>query len=667
MNMNFHLEVAAFVICIILWIASSLRYKVLDLRDKIYVYVLRIVTIMAPLNLISCAIIRKSVFNLMWLSELIVDLSFLLMVLIWFYINTYLLETIHRKNTIALSGYAVTGLPFLITLILVLINWGTHNIFTVCKVEDSVQIVFNSWFKIPYILAAVCLITYLAIVFGSYRDLIKQRQAVFFAVPFIMLVGYYLQYFLPTIAILGFTYAIVLLLIYLYSYNYNTKIDGMTRLANREAFQKMLDYRIGSNRNMTVAMIALNDFKRVNREYGYLNGNAFIKEIAKYIEEVSPKKCIARYGGDVFGVILEDFTEEQTKEWCDQILERFEHSWKVDKISHTMTACVTLVRYPDMADDMAEILDLLGYLNSYAKQYKNNQCIVCNTEFKEKRQRSVRIASILKEVIQDGKMYVKYQPILDVEANAYTRGEALFRLKDGLLGDISPAEFFPIAEENGYVIEIGYVLIDKICQFIRSFIDAGNEAPIISFNFSRQQIMVDDVEDRIQEILNKYELAPDCIAIELSEEVFSSQYDRAEERIMEMAEHGFRFYLDGFGAGLLDLSNLMELPFEIIKMNKKMIHDAEEHENNYLLISAMTAVFEENGKKILGDGIESEHLKEMADMLFMNYLQGYYLSEPVTEERAKEEFLRTDVVDNTIPTMDEIMDLIKDMEKEELQ
>lgn len=664
MNMNFYLEVAAFVICIILWIASSLRYKVLDLRDKIYVYMLRIVTILAPLNLISCAIIRKNVFNLMWLSELIVDLSFLLMVLIWFYINTYLLETIHRKNTIALSGYAVTGLPFLITLILVLINWGTHNIFTVCKVEDSVQIVFNSWYKIPYILVAVCLITYLAIVFGNYRDLIKQGQAVFFAVPFIMLAGYYLQYLLKTIAILGFTYAIVLLLLYLYSYNYNTKIDGMTRLANREAFQKMLDYRIGSNRNMTVAMIALNDFKRVNREYGYLNGNAFIKEIAKYIEEVSPKKCIARYGGDVFGVILEDFTEEETKEWCDRILERFEHSWKVDKISHTMTACVTLVRYPDMADNMAEILDLLGFLNAYAKQYKNNQCIVCNTEFKEKRQRSVRIASILKEVIQDGKMYVKYQPILDVEANAYTRGEALFRLKDGLLGDISPAEFFPIAEENGYVIEIGYVLIDKICQFIRSIMDEGNKAPIISFNFSRQQIMMDDVESRIQEILNKYELSPDCIAIELSEEVFSTQFDRAKDRVIEMAEHGFRFYLDGFGTGLLDMSHLMELPFEIIKMHKKIIHDAEEHENMYLLVSAMTAVFEENGKKILGDGIESEHLKEIADMLFMDYLQGYYFSEPVTEEKAKEEFLKTNIVENA-PNLNDIMNSIMEMEKEE--
>lgn len=665
MNMNFYLEVAAFVICIILWVASSLRYKVLDLRDKIYVYMLRIVTILAPLNLISCAIIRKSVFNLMWLSELIVDLSFLLMVLIWFYINTYLLETIHRKNTIAISGYAVTGLPFLITLILVLVNWGTHNIFTVCKVDDSVQIVFNSWYKIPYILAAVCLVTYLAIVFGNYQNLIKQGQAVFFSVPFIMLAGYYLQYLLKTIAVLGFTYAIVLLLIYLYSYNYNTKIDGMTRLANREAFQKMLDYRIGTNRNMTVAMIALNDFKRVNREYGYLNGNAFIKEIAKYIEEVSPKKSIARYGGDVFGVILEDFTEEETKEWCDQILERFEHSWKVDKISHTMTVCVTLVRYPDMADDMAEILDLLGYLNSYAKQYKNNQCIVCNTEFKEKRQRSVRIASILKEVIQDGKMYVKYQPILDVEANAYTRGEALFRLKDGLLGDISPAEFFPIAEENGYVIEIGYVLIDKICQFIRSFIDAGKNSPIISFNFSRQQIMVDDVESRIQEILNKYELTPDCIAIELSEEVFSTQFDRAKERVEEMAEHGFRFYLDGFGTGLLDMSHLMELPFEIIKMHKQIIHDAEEHENMYLLVSAMTAVFEENGKKILGDGIESEHLKEIADMLFMDYLQGYYFSEPVTEERAKEEFSKTDIVENA-PNLNDIMNSIMEMDKEEL-
>jgi EAL domain-containing protein (putative c-di-GMP-specific phosphodiesterase class I) len=267
---------------------------------------------------------------------------------------------------------------------------------------------------------------------------------------------------------------------------------------------------------------------------------------------------------------------------------------------------------------------------------------------KEKMLRRTRISTILKEVMYDGKMYVKYQPILDVEKNCYTRGEALFRLQDGLLGDIPPYEFFPIAEENGYVVEIGYVLIDKVCQYIKSFEDEGKPAPIISVNFSRQQIMAEEVEQRIVDILDKYQLAPDTIAIELPEKVFASQYEEVKKRMVQMAEHGFRFYLDGFGTGFLDLSHLMELPFELIKINKNMIREAENNDTIYLLVSAMTAVFEENGKQILGDGIESKHLKEICDMLFMNYLQGYYFSEPISEDKAREEFAKTDVVDKPL-------------------
>lgn len=654
MRLNFYLEAGAFIIGVVLWIASSVSYNVLDLRDRIYLNMLRLITVFLPFNLLSGMIIHENLFSLMWLSELLVCLSFFLMVGVWAILNIYLLKTVYRSNSISISEYVITGFPAFINLLLMLANWGTHKVFDVCKVEDSVQVVFNSWYKLPYILAAVSLITYLIIIFRHYHELLKHGRYVFFGIPFVMFFGYYIQYRLKSTAVLGFTYATVLLLLYLYSYNYNVKIDGMTRLMNRESFLKKLDYRIGCNKNMTVALVALNDFKRVNREYGFQNGNKFIKEVGRYIDDISPKKSTARYSGDIFGVVLEDFSEEDVKAWSDQILERFEHSWEVDKLKHKMTTCISIVRYPDMAESLTEIQELLDFLNTCAKQNKNNQCIVCNSEFKEKMQRRIRITSILKEVIQDGKIYIKYQPIFDVEANAFTRGEALFRLKDGLLGDISPAEFFPIAEENGYVIDIGYVQIEKICQFIRSFMDAGEKVPIISVNFSRQQFMAEDVESRLMEILDKYNLSPEHIAIELPEEVFSMQYDMAKKRIMDMSDKGFRFYLDGFGTGFLDLSHMMELPFEIIKINKKMIRDTVDHENIYLLVSAMAAVFEENGKKILADGIESEQMKEMADMLFMNYLQGYYLGEPLTEDKARIEFARTEIFE-PIPDMDQLL------------
>lgn len=646
MKLNFYLEGAGLVICIILWFACSIRYNMIDLKDKIYVYMVRMVTVLLTFNLISYCIVRKNVFSLMWLAELIICISFWVMVWIWFYLNNYLIEVLYNQNTISIHTHIIVGLPSFLNLLLLIVNWGTHKVFDVSRVEGAMQIVFNSWYKLPYALVAISFLMYLAILIKNYRKICHKKQYVFLIIPFLMIVSYYMQYRFKSIASLGFGYTVILLLLYLYSYNYTDRMDNLTRLPNGNSFKKMIDYRIGTNQSMTVILIALNDFKRVNYEYGYHNGHEFIKEVGKYLEEVSPKKSIVRYGGDTFGVILDNVSESEIENWYETVLERFEHTWKVGKLAHKMTVCITAVQYPDMADSSTEVLELLDYLHTYVTKDRKSQCILCNDEFKERMQRRIRISSILKEIIQDGKMYVKYQPILDVAENKYSRGEALFRLKDGLLGDIPPSEFFPIAEENGYVIEIGYVLIDKVCQYIQSFIKAGINPPIISVNFSRQQIMADDVEMRILEILQKYDLSPENIAIELPEEVFCVQYGLAKERMEQMASHGFRFYLDGFGTGFLDLSHLMELPFEIIKINKNMIKEAEDNDTIYLLVSAMAAVFEENGKMILGDGIESAHLKELADMLFMNYLQGYYFSEPLTEEEATEEFVRNKVVEN---------------------
>ncbi len=650
MRLNFYLEGAGLVICSILWVACSNRYNMLDLKDRLYVYMVRIVTVLLAVNLLSCFIVRNNIFTFMWLAELIVCLSFWAMVWIWFYLNNYLIEVFYNRNTIPVHTYIIIGMPSFLNLLLLMANWANHEIFDVSRVEGTMQIVFNSWYKLPYVLVILSLLMYLAILVKNHSRLSEKKQYVFCVMPFIMLISYYMQYRFKSVASLGFGYTVILLLLYLYSYNYTARMDSLTRLPNGNSFKKMIDYRIGTNQAMTVALITLNDFKRVNYEYGCHNGRELIKAVAKYLEEVSPKKGIVRYGEDTFGVILDKASEQEITNWCEPVLERFEHTWKVGTLAHKMTVCITVVQYPDMADSSTEILELLDYLHTFVTKDRKSQCIICNDDCKGKMQRRIRISSILKDIIEDGKMYVKYQPILDVAENTYNRGEALFRLKDEVLGDISPNEFFPIAEESGYVTEMGYVLIDKVCQYIQSFVKEGMYAPIISVNFSRQQLMADDVEIRILDILQKYDLSPENIAIELPEEVFCVQYDLARQRMEQMAAHGFRFYLDGFGAGILDLSRLTELPFEIIKINKNMIKEADNNDTIYLLVSTMVTVFAENGKMILGNGIESEHCKELADRLFMNYLQGNYFNEPLTEEEARAEFVRTEAVEKASDT-----------------
>lgn len=654
MTLNFCLEIAAFLVGIILWSSCIGHYKITDLKGKIYVHMLGFAIALTGCNLFAYIILRRNVSFMMGVAETIIAISFLMIVWMWIYFNLYLIEMIHGKNHIPMSMAVLIGMPLLVDVILIFANLINHKVFDIAIIDGSAQIVFGSWYWLPYLLA-MCSFGIYGYCLIKYRKLlIEKRQQVLFVIPVVLLIAYYLQYCLKEVAVLGFSYVICGLLTYIYSYSRSLKLDSLTRLPDGTTFKQMLDYRIGQKQSMVVAMITLDDFKQVNREFGYHNGNRFLKLIAKYIKKEAPAQCMARYSGDKFAIIFDEEECQEVQEWCECILERFEQSWELGKLRHKLSVCISLVEYPAMADNSEQILDLLEHMNTYGKQNKRNQYIICNDDFKLAMQRRLSIASILNEVVQERKMYVEYQPILNVVENSFTRAEALFRLKDEELGYISPTEFFPIAEENGYIIDIGYILLEQVCQYMNSFTSEDTEAPIISINFFRQQIMDEGVEEKVMNILEKYGIQPQKIAFELPESVFAVQYNKIKAQVLKLHSMGFRFYLDGFGNAFLDMSHLMELPFEVIKINKMMIREAEQNDAMYLLVSAMTAVFEENGKLILGDGIESEHLKEMADLLFMDFLQGHFLCEPKTAEDARIEFLKTDVVAD-MPDLEDIL------------
>lgn len=648
MVLDFYLELAAFIIGVILCCVSGIQYKITDLKGKVYVHMLRITTIMTACNLLAYVVIRNNLTMLIDIAEIIISFSFIFMVCIWMYLNLYLIERIKEKNYFHYKTYLYIGLPLFVQFITILINWGNHNLFDVSILNESVQITFNTWYGVPYVLAAVSFVIYLVFLLKNHQVIREKKQMVFFVVPVLMFIFYYLQYRFKAVAILGFGYIIVLLLLYLYSFQRSIKMDSLTRLPDSSTFKRMLDYRIGQKQTMTVAMITLDDFKQVNREYGYQNGNRYLRLIAMYIKEKAPMHCVSRYGGDKFAVVFDGKSCNDVQEWCNDLLSRFEAVWEIDKLQHKLSACVSLVEYPAMADSAEQILDLLEDMNIYGKKNKRNQCIICNNEFKMNMNRRLRITSILNEVVQERKMYVEYQPILDVQANAFTRAEALVRMIDDELGDIPSSEFFSIAEENGYIVDIGYILLDKVCQYISSFKENGEKIPVISVKLLRQQIMDEQVDKKVKEILQKYDVSPYNLAFELPESVFAVQYNTVKEQVMKLHDVGCRFYLEGFGNAFLDISRLMELPFEVIKINESMLKEAEQNDYIYLLVSAMVAVFEENGKRILGAGVESEHLKEMADLLFMDYLQGRYLCEPQAGEQAKKEFLRNNVLEENI-------------------
>lgn len=654
MKLNFYMEFSAFIIMIFLGIATCYGYHVIDLKDRIFVRLIRILITFLGVNILSYLIIRHNIFAMEWLAGVGIYLSFFMLVWTVYYVNAYIYEVLDSRNQVSYQKCFLRGLPSLGVVIILLVNLGNHCVFEVTKVDSSIKVVFNQWYVVPYVFAGVSLITGMAYsILKNYRKIIENKQYILFFIPVLFTFAYYIQYRYKAVATFGFSCSFIMLLIYIYSYNAKDRLNELTALPNENSFKKMLEYRFGDHQSMTVLMLNINEFKAVNREYGHENGDLFIKMIADYLVSVSPYKCVAHFGGDRFGILLIGTDDKKVQSWIHTVMKRFEEPWKINKIEHKVSVSIVVAECPGMCNNIKELKSVFDFLLKENGKPNYNRYIIYDEVHKNQIFRQEQIASILKDVISNGNMSVVFQPIYDVDKNAYTRGEALFRLKDSTLGNISPCEFFPIAEEYGYVIDIGYVLLDKVCEYIHSFTEKGLTAPVISVNFSRQQLMANDVGEKMLTILKSHDLKPEHIAIEVPEDIFSVQYEYVKKQMVQLNHLGFRFYLDGFGAGFLDLSHLMELPFELIKINKKMIRDAQKDDTIYLLVSAMTAVFEENGISILGDGIESQELRDTADMLFMNYLQGYYYSEPISEKKATDFFTRKNVFEKTAELVEE--------------
>ncbi len=455
---------------------------------------------------------------------------------------------------------------------------------------------------------------------------------------------------------------IIFILIMIFQVRYKPK-DKLTGLPDRDAFCHLIDLKTKKKENMYVALIALDDFKVLNQELGYKNGNKFIQAISDYIVANSPKKCVARYGGDEFTVILDKNTHINIEKWLKKVFERFEEPWMIDNINYTISVSICILEVPKIADNTEDILSVLAYANSYAKKNGKETIINCDDEFKAKMNRRNRISSRLRQVVEEEKMDVYYQPIFDVQLGKYNIAEALFRLEDEELGNISPFEFFPIAEETGYVSDIGYILMDKVCKYIASLKGRVEKLPVISVNFTRQQFLYDGAVEKILSIIDKYEILPSNIAIEIPEEVFAQNYNKVAEKMREYDVAGINLFLDGFGTGFSNLHYILELPFKIIKINKNMIWEAEKNDSIFLLVSALTAVFGETGIKILASGIESESIKGIADLLFMDYLQGYYFSEPMEGDKAIEYYLREPVEDERFnDILDDVLNSIEGLD-----
>jgi len=244
------------------------------------------------------------------------------------------------------------------------------------------------------------------------------------------------------------------------------------------------------------------------------------------------------------------------------------------------------------------------------------------------------IEEIVKDAVQNDKLDVVYQPIYSVADKAFVSAEALVRLRDTTtLGFISPDEFIPIAEKRGMIMKLGELVFEKVCRFAKENDLQGFGIKYIEVNLSGIQCIDYMLPAQLQSIMKKYKISPSFINLEITETAAIESGDMLKKNMNKLRGMGCSFSMDDFGTGYSNLSQMVAVNYDLVKIDKSLIWPCfeENGEKALVILENIVNMLLQLGVKIVAEGVETVAQLNKLTMLGVDYMQGYFYSKPVNE------------------------------------
>ncbi|MBR1816051.1 MAG: EAL domain-containing protein [Lachnospiraceae bacterium] len=437
-----------------------------------------------------------------------------------------------------------------------------------------------------------------------------------------------------TISLLTFGFALVALTLYNYIFNPAIYLDNLTNLYNKDCMRECLNIRFDNHNEFSILFIAMDDFKYINKTFGVDNGDNLLIQVGNYIRQVDGAELVFEYGSDQFAVICQETDEDKIYAMAETIQARFKHPWYTDStVGAMMSASICCFKCPEDASNYGNLIEIMDYSMAMVKK-TNKGGISKASELEVDKLRSEKeIEKAVKLAIDREELMVYYQPIFSIEKNKYNSAEALVRINDEQLGWISPEIFIPLAEKNGLIISMGNLIFKMVCQFIRDNNLAETDIEYIEVNISPVQLQQPDYYKKIIEIMEKYDVKPSQINIEITETAnMVGASDVVNNNIEKLVEYGLTFSLDDYGSGYSNLDYINHMPFHIIKIDKFIVWDAFENIKAGITLEYTIKMLNALQYMIVAEGVETEEQKDQLANIGCHYMQGWYYSKAVSDK-----------------------------------
>lgn len=415
--------------------------------------------------------------------------------------------------------------------------------------------------------------------------------------------------------------------------------DTLTGLYNRQGLHDWLEQNLHPNvaPHYAIIFVDLDRFKQINEALGHDIGDRALTELSRRFQEILPPgAAIARWGGDEFIAIVPCGSDSAAAEAQGMsIAQTFqactEAALPLGEQSVQVGLSVGVALYPRDGQTAEELIRAAGLSTTHVKRTQRGQIHLYEHTLAYTQQRRLHISLALKRSLQEGLLWLEYQPIVATADGKVESLEALVRWNHPDLGRIGPDEFIPIAEETDQILELGAWVLLSACREAASW-GVDPSLPAVSVNVSLRQLVSPQFLGTVMAALTESSLPAGRLEIEVTESVFDQQNAAITLKTLQaLHEMGIRIYLDDFGTGYSSLSRLHEFPLDVIKIDRSFVNNIEQH--GATIIQGAVMIARSFNLRVVAEGVETVSQAKRLSAMGVDLLQGYGLARPSAEAR----------------------------------
>lgn len=426
------------------------------------------------------------------------------------------------------------------------------------------------------------------------------------------------------------------------------EIDPLTGGVTKKTFieKTLKTIKKSGTSKWTLVVFDIDKFKFINDHLGYEEGNRILERLFKTIgDHMDSSEMYARVSEDNFACCIHDASDNDIENRMEGLFEEFGRRNSLF-VSYPVQFSGGACRLEQCTDKYGAVelnvaFDRCNIAKKAIKGMHKSTIAFYDDRIREKTLHEKDIENAMPAALEHKEFLCYIQPKYGARSRKIEGGEALIRWNSSDFGFVFPDQFIPIAERNGFVVELDFFILEEVCKAMRRWLDMGLEPVVISVNQSRMHMSHDDYIWRLREVVDKYAIPYEYIELEITETVFTENAELLLQVMQKLHDIGFQLSIDDFGSGYSSLNMLKDIPADVVKIDREFFNGTVNSDKGRAVITTVVDLAKKLRMHVISEGVETLDQVEFLAEINCDLIQGYYFAKPMPLKEFEEKWFKS--------------------------